>query len=243
MAAVQRYNVPFTMAWQMRVDPQNVRDQGVAAERQLGKMFMVRRRHALGTHLWANFRRDVARQAGAEPRHLGRRCGARHRLYPLAAGRAGDGDRRDGHACYDPRVPMDNGIAIFRYPGGPLAEVICSFICPAAENTVEVVAEKGAIIQNYGDVPSCNVPRPAGACGQKWYTVDKADWTCSEIASPANHGVRIAGLAAPLAEFVQGKRAAHRHGGGRAHHPAHDAGQLCFDARGAAGGDRRCGDR
>ena len=106
----------------------------------------------------------------------------------------------------DPRVPMDNGIAIYRYPGGPLAEVVCSFVCPAAENTVEVVAEKGAIIQNYGDVPSCNVPRPAGACGQKWYTTDKADWTCSEIASPANHGVRIAGLAAPLAEFVQGKR-------------------------------------
>ena len=35
----------------------------------------------------------------------------------------------------DPRVPKDNGIAMFRYPGGPLAEVFCSFTCVAAENT------------------------------------------------------------------------------------------------------------
>jgi predicted dehydrogenase len=84
--------------------------------------------------------------------------------------------------------------------------VTCSFVCPAAENTTEVIGEKGTIVQNYGDVPSCNVPRPAEACGQKWYTVESKQWTCSEIASPSNHGARIAGLAAPLAEFLQGRR-------------------------------------
>jgi predicted dehydrogenase len=101
---------------------------------------------------------------------------------------------------------MDNGIAVFRYPGGPLAEVCCSFSCVAAENTTEVVAEKGSIIQNYGDVPSCNVPRPAEACGLKWYTAERKDWTCSDIASPPNHSYRIAGLAAPLADFLHGER-------------------------------------
>jgi hypothetical protein len=61
-------------------------------------------------------------------------------------------------------------------------------------------------VQNYGDVPSCNVPRPADACGQKWYTLEKKDWTCSDIASPAGHGARIAGLSGPLAEFFHGRR-------------------------------------
>jgi predicted dehydrogenase len=84
--------------------------------------------------------------------------------------------------------------------------VVCSFTALAAENTVEVIAEKGSIVQSYGDVPSCNVPRPADACGQKWYTLDAKDWTCSKIPSPATHGARIAGLAGPLAEFLRGER-------------------------------------
>ncbi|MFH1568620.1 MAG: gfo/Idh/MocA family oxidoreductase, partial [Gemmatimonadota bacterium] len=64
---------------------------------------------------------------------------------------------------------------------------------------------KGTIIQNYGDVPSCNVPRPAGAPGQKWYTHEKKDWTASDLPTPAGHGARIAGLAGPLADFFGGR--------------------------------------
>jgi predicted dehydrogenase len=106
----------------------------------------------------------------------------------------------------EPRIPMNNGLAVFRYPNGPLAEVFCSFTCVAAENTTEVFAEKGSIIQNYGDVPSCNVPRPADACGLKWYLNERQDWVYSDIASPATHGARIEGLASPLADFFHGRR-------------------------------------
>ena len=56
------------------------------------------------------------------------------------------------------------------------------------------------------DGPSAGVPRPEGAVGLKWYTVDKPEWTPSDIASPPNHGPRIAGLAEPLADFLHGKR-------------------------------------
>jgi len=205
VAAVQGHGVPFTMAWQMRVDPQNIEVKKLLQSGQLGKIFMVRRRHALGTHLWDNFagmwhaKPELNRDIWADD--ASHAIDFIHWLLGVPETVTAEMD-----TLLDPRVPMDNGIAIYRYPGGPLAEVVCSFVCPAAENTVEVVAEKGAIIQNYGDVPSCNVPRPAGACGQKWYTTEKADWTCSEIPSPANHGARIAGLAAPLAEFVQGQR-------------------------------------
>lgn len=206
VAAVAQHGVPFTMAWQMRVDPQNIQIKELMGSGQLGKLFMVRRRHGLNTHEWPTFtslwhcKPELNRDIWADD--------ASHAIdfiYWLLG--APESVTAEIDSLCDPRVPMDNGIAVFRYPGGPLAEVTCSFTCPAAENTTEVVAEKGSIIQNYGDVPSCSVPRPADACGLKWYLSEAKQWTCSEIASPPSHGYRIAGLAAPLAEFLQGKRA------------------------------------
>jgi predicted dehydrogenase len=203
VAAVARYKVPFTMAWQMRVDPQNVQIKELMQSGQLGQVFMVRRRHGLNAHLWPGFatmwhfdpvlNRDIwADDAAHAIDFIHWLLGVPETVTAEIA------------SLYDPRVPMDNGIAVFRYPGGPLAQVCCSFTCPAAENTTEVVAERGSIIQNYGDVPSCNVPRPADACGLKWYTVESGQWTCSDIPTPASHGARLAGLAGPLAEFLHG---------------------------------------
>ncbi|HOU14661.1 MAG TPA: Gfo/Idh/MocA family oxidoreductase [Anaerolineae bacterium] len=205
VAAVERSGAPFTMAWQMRVDPQNVQIKALLQSGELGQVFMVRRRHGLGVHLWPNFtelwhaKPELNRDIWADD--------AAHAIdFILWLLGAPESVTAEIVSLHDPRVPMDNGIAIFRYPHGPLAEVSCSFVCPAMENTVEVIAEKGSIVQNYGDVPSCNVPRPADACGLKWYTVADGDWTCSDIPSPANHGERIAGLAGPLAEFLRGER-------------------------------------
>jgi hypothetical protein len=36
----------------------------------------------------------------------------------------------------NPKVPNDNGIAVFRYPNGMLAEVSCTFVAVAGENTL-----------------------------------------------------------------------------------------------------------
>jgi predicted dehydrogenase len=206
VTAVKQHGVPFTMAWQMRVDPQNVEIKTLMGSGILGKLFMVRRRHGLNTHEWGNFntlwhaKPELNRDIWADD--------AAHAIdfiqWLLGVPETVTAEI---DSFLDPLVPNDNGIAIFRYPGGPLAEVVCSFVCPAAENTVEVVGEKGSIIQNYGDVPSASVPRPKDAPGQKWYLSATKQWTISEIASPPTHGVRIAGLAAPLAEFLHGKRA------------------------------------
>ena len=59
----------------------------------------------------------------------------------------------------NPDVPDDNGIAIFRYADGLIAEIACSFTAVAAENTVELFAEKGVLVQNLGDLTSAIVPR------------------------------------------------------------------------------------
>lgn len=206
LAAVERHRVPFTLAWQMRVDPQNLEIKQLLDSGVLGRICMVRRRHGLPSQLWdvrsmwhfdPQLNRDIWADDAAHPIDF------LHWLLGLP-----ETVVAEISSMLNPAAPNDNGIAVYRYPDGLLAEVVCSFTCLAAENTVEVIGEKGSLVQNYGDVPSCNVPRPAEARGQKWYTQDQKDWTFSELPSPAGHGARIAGLAGPLADFFHGRRPA-----------------------------------
>ncbi len=205
--AVQRYQVPFTMAWQMRVDPQNIEMKQWIESGIMGKVFLVRRRHGLGAgltpefantwHVSPKYNRDIWADDAAHPIDF------IHWLLGVPASVTAEIE-----SLYNPRIPMDNGIALFRYPGGPLAEVCCSFTCAASESTTEIICERGTIVQNYGDNPSCGVPRAADAAGLKRYSTETANWIYSEIASPPNHGFRIRGLAVPLAEFLHGRRSA-----------------------------------
>jgi predicted dehydrogenase len=204
VAAVTQHHVPFTLAWQMRVDPQNIAIKELIASGELGRIFMVRRRHGLPSQLW-----DTSTMWHFDPA-LNRDIWADDAAHPIdfihwLLG-APESVMAELSSNYLPEVPNANGVALFRYANGLLAEVSCSFSCLAAENSTEVIAEQGTIVQNYGDVPSCNVPRPAGAIGLKWYTGDKKAWHYSDIATPAAHGARIAGLSGPLAEFFHGRR-------------------------------------
>lgn len=205
VAAVERSGVPFTMAWQMRVDPQNIKMKELLASGEFGKVLMVRRRHGLATHLWPTFvdlwhnkpeyNRDIWADDAAHPIDF------IHWLLGVPETVTAEID-----TLIDPRVPCDNGIAIYRYPGGPIAEVVCSFTCGAHENTTEIVCEKGTIIQNYGDGPSNEWPHTHGAEGLKWWKSNTRTWTNSGIPTPAGHGHRIHALAEPLAEWFHGRR-------------------------------------
>ena len=207
VAAVKASGVPFTMAWQMRVDPQNLKIRELLNEGALGRTFMVRRRHGLSVclneafagswHMAPEWNRDIWADDAAHPIDF---------IYWLLG--MPESVTAEIMTLHDPVMPMDNGVVILRYPNGPLAEVCCSFTNLAGENTTEIVGDKGSLIQNYGDVPSCHVPRPENACGLKWYLSEAGDWTYSDIPSPPSHGDRIAGLAGPMAEFLHGKRPA-----------------------------------
>ncbi len=203
--AVAKHGARFTLAWQMRVDPQNLRMKQLVESGELGQLFMVRRRHTLSTHTWPGFaklwhndpklNRDIWADDAAHPIDF------IHWLLGFP-----DTVTAEMDTLFDPAVPNDNGIAIFRYSGGPIAEVVCSFTSVSGENTTEILGEKGMVIQNYGDGPSCSMPRPEGAIGLKWYLHGGSEWIDSGIPSPAGHGERIAGLAQPLADFVHGRR-------------------------------------
>lgn len=205
VAAVKKYNVPFSMAWQMRVDPQNLKMQEIIESQELGKIISLRRRHALSTHTWAGFADTWHNNA-----EYNRDIWADDSSHPVdwvnALFGAPESITAEIMTLVNPEVVNDNGIAIFRYPGGPLVEVNCSFTCTAAVSTTEIIFEKGTVIHNYGDGPSAGIPRSEGEAGLKWYSAETNSWTYSDIPTPDNHGFRIAGLAKPIAEFLNEKR-------------------------------------
>ncbi len=55
VAAVNAHKVPFTMLWQMRVDPQNLQMRDWMRSGKLGQLFQFRRRHALNMCLKPGF--------------------------------------------------------------------------------------------------------------------------------------------------------------------------------------------
>jgi predicted dehydrogenase len=204
VAAVGRHGVPFTLAWQMRVDPQNRQIRDLVRGGALGRVFMVRRRHGLSTHAWAGF--DQTWHVKPELNRGMWADDAAHAIdFLLWLLGEPETVTAEVATLHNPKVPDDNGIAVFRYADGTFAEITCSFTCLAGENTTEVVAERGTIIQNFGDAPSANAPRPPGAIGLKWLMAGDEQWTIGDVASPANHGERIAALAPEILKFLRGE--------------------------------------
>jgi len=205
VAAINKYSVPFTMAWQMRVDPQNMKMKEMIDSQELGKVLNVRRRHALSTHTWVGFE-DTWHNSPKYNRDIWADDSAHPIDWINSLFGAPESVTAEIMTLVNPKVPNDNGIAIFRYPNGPLVEVSCSFTCTSAVSTTEIICERGTIIHNFGDSPSAGIPRIEGEVGLKWYSIDTGAWTISDIPTPPNHGVRIAGLAKPIADFLNGKR-------------------------------------
>lgn len=205
VAAVEKSGVPFSMAWQMRVDPQNLKMKELLDSGAIGRPFMARRRHGLTTQNMGKFEESwhaspvYNRDIWADD--------ASHAIdFILWLLGKPESVTAEIDSLLNPRVPMDNGVAVYRYPGGPLAVVHCSFVCHAAENTTEIFGDKGSVIQNFGDNPSCNNRPDKAAPALKWYSAESKQWTMSDLPTPAGHSERIAHLAGPLADFLNGRR-------------------------------------
>ncbi|MCF7688786.1 MAG: Gfo/Idh/MocA family oxidoreductase [Cephaloticoccus sp.] len=205
VAVIGETKVPFTLAWQMRVDPQNVRMKELVQSGELGRILMVRRRHGLNTHMWDWFENSwhvqPALNRGMWADDAAHAVDFIYWLLGTPSSVIAEID-----TLVNPKVPDDNGIAVFRYSDGTFAEVVSSMTCVAAENTTEIVGENGTIIQNFGDGPSGIPPRPDTAVGLKWFLRGGKEWVDSGIPSPVAHGERIKDLAAPLADFLHGRR-------------------------------------
>jgi len=189
------------------VDPQNVEMKRLIESGTLGRIYMVRRRHGLSTHVWPGFE-NTWHVKPALNRGMWADDAAHAIDFLLWLLGKPQSVSAEIATLRSPKVPDDNGIAVFRYADGKFAEVASSFTCLAGENTTEIVGEMGVVIQNFGDGPSTQVARAKDAVGLKWFLKGAKEWTNSAIPSPAGHGERIAALAPELAKFLRGERPA-----------------------------------
>jgi len=207
IAAVEAAGVRFCLAWQMRCDPQNIWMREAVRSGLIGRVLMLRRRHGLGTQLWPDFadswhvrpelNRGMFMDDAAHPVDL---------LYWMLGQPTSVVAEID--TLLNPKVPDDNGVAVYRFAGGVMGIVECSFTCLAAEETTLIVGDRGTIVQSYGDLPSCGpVPIPGGTRGLKYILAGETAWTTVDIPTPASHGERIRAVARPAVDFFQGKRA------------------------------------
>ncbi|MCL2159357.1 MAG: Gfo/Idh/MocA family oxidoreductase, partial [Oscillospiraceae bacterium] len=203
VAAVEKHNVPFTLGWQMRTDPQNIKIKQLITEKTIGETFVYRRRHGLMTHLNPNFG-DVWH---CDP-ELNRDIFADDASHPIDMLNWVFGVPETVMAemttAANPKVVNDNGVALFKYKNGMIAEISCYFSCSASEITTEVYGAKGSVQQYYGDGCGTRLPRAAGQVGLKWFIEGESDWTDSGIPSPQGHGERLAAQAQPFSDFLHG---------------------------------------
>ncbi|MCL2815152.1 MAG: Gfo/Idh/MocA family oxidoreductase [Oscillospiraceae bacterium] len=205
VAAVEKHNVPFTLGWQMRTDPQNIKIKQLINDKVLGETFVYRRRHGLMTHLNPEFgnvwhcdpelNRDIFADDASHPIDM------LNWVFGVP-----ETVMAEMTTAANPKVVNDNGVALFKYKNGMIAEISCYFSCSASEITTEVYGARGTIQQYYGDGCGTRLPRAEGQAGLKWFVEGETDWTNSGIPSPKGHGERLAAQAQPFADFLYGKR-------------------------------------
>ena len=110
-------------------------------------------------------------------------------------------------------APDDTGLAVYRFAGGEMAILLNTSVTLAGENTTEIYGDEGVVIQNYGDAPSCNIPRPTDAIALKLYTRDEPSWKDLGIPIPDGHGERIGGVPRPFIDCSEERNRTRCHGG------------------------------
>lgn len=206
LAAVQKARVWFSLAFQMRHDPANLAIKRLVEEGAVGRVGIVRRRHCIGLLL------DRAFVEGPSRWHLSREANrgmwaddAAHPCDWLAwmFGRPRTVVAEIGNVLTDV-APDDAGFAVFRYADGMMAEIHNASVTRAAEASTEIYGDRGVLIQNHGDGPSCAV-KPPHPVALKLYQADKADlgWQDQGVPVAGGQGDRIAGVARPFIDALK----------------------------------------
>jgi predicted dehydrogenase len=204
--AVRDSGVKFSMAFQMRHDPVNQKIAELVADGAVGRVGLMRRRHAIPVLLDPGFVSGPTRWHFDPAANVGMFFDdASHPadwLYSLF------GMPRSVVAEIDAVVtdvsPDDNGVAIYRFQRGEMVVLLNSSTTVAAVNTTEIYGDEGTIVHDYGDGPSTSVPRPAGAAPLRLIRRGDSQWTEFDIPVPKSQGERIAAVPRPFIDYVRG---------------------------------------
>ena len=210
IAAVEKHGVPFSMAFQMRLDPVNQRMKQLLEEGIVGRPAIVRRRHCINVLL------NPAFATGDSAWHVDPEANVG--MFFDDATHAADwfywmlGKPVSVMAEIDNIVtdvaPDDNGLSIYRFAGGIIGVLLNSSTTVAAIGTTEIYGDEGTILQDYGDAPATSAPRPDDAIPLRSIRKGDTQWTEYPLAIPAGQGDRIADVARPFIEYLKGERPA-----------------------------------
>ena len=198
----ERTGVWFSMAFQMRCDPQNIAMKRLVEEGAVGRVGTIRRRHCIPVLFSKAFTEGATRWHITAEANKGMffddATHALDWLYWTVGKRPVSVIAEIDNVLTDV-APDDTGFAVFRFEDGMFAEVYNSSVTLAGENTTEIYGDRGVIIQNHGDSPSCGV-KPPHPIGVKLYQTDRAadGWQDLGLPIPSGHGERIAGVARPF---------------------------------------------
>lgn len=205
--AVNKTGQYFSMAYQMRFDPANLRIHQLVRDGTLGDIVNLRRRHSLNMLFNPEFLKawhvkpeynmgmwmdDASHAADFIFWVLGRPESVMAEVEPVLV---------------DPtKTPDDTGIAIYKWADRKMACLTNSSVHWIGENTVEVFGSKGVLIQNFDDGVSMRAFPPSPQHLKLWIEAE-ADkgWQDQNIPLPPGHGSRIQAVAAGfLADYREG---------------------------------------
>ena len=195
----------FSMAWQMRCDPQNMRMKEMVDSGAVGKVGWIRRRHCLNLFFNEAFMTGLSRWHIDKESNIGIVFDdishafdwvlwMRDEEMPVSI------MAEIGQALTDYGTE-DTGTTILRWADGMFATITHSSVVWASENTTEIYGDKGAIIQNHGDGPSCAL-KPPCPIAVKLFQPEKKElgWQDQGMEIPDSHGERIGGVTERILE-------------------------------------------
>ncbi len=204
--AAERAGVTFAMAFQMRCDPANQKMKELIDSGAVGRVGVVRRRHCIPVLFNEAFFKGDTRWHIEADKNMGMFMDdAVHATdwYHWMLGQPTSVIAEIDNVLTD-IAPDDNGVAVYRFSRGEMGILFNGSTTWAGENTTEIYGDKGVIIQNYGDGPSCQYA-PRDGVAIKLFQSDKADlgWQPITIAIPASHGERIAAVPRPFIDCLK----------------------------------------
>jgi predicted dehydrogenase len=203
--AVHQYNVPFSMCYQMRVDPVNQKIKSLLDEGAVGNIAVVRRRHAINALLNPTFARpdnwhvDPVQNKGMFMDDASHAADWFYWMLGKPVSVIAEIDNVVTQVAAD-----DNGVAVYRFGKGEMGILLNSSTTLAAEATTEIYGDKGTIVQNYGDLPSSLLPRPEGASALKIFRAGTTDWEHFDFPH-VQQGQRIKAVPRPLVDYLLDK--------------------------------------
>ncbi|MBI5094491.1 MAG: Gfo/Idh/MocA family oxidoreductase [Candidatus Hydrogenedentes bacterium] len=205
IAAAEKAKVSLAIGFQMRHDPANIKMRELVQSGALGKICMVRRRHCIGVLLVDSFVNGLTRWHIEADKNMGMFMDDAthpadwfHWIFGKPVSVIAEIDNVITNVA-----PDDNGVAVFRFQGGAMGILLNSSTIMVSENTTEIYGEKGCIIQNYGDGPSCGVPHCPDGPPLKMFRYGAADWDVfPEIPSLRDHGIRIRAVPRPWVDSL-----------------------------------------